>query len=354
MSEIGSPQRPVAPTVVYVAGWGRSGSTLLGRLLGELDGFVSVGELHYLWGRGLRDRWPCGCGLPVDVCPFWAHVLDEAFADSEAPDPAEMAAIQRDHLRLRQLLRLRAGGQSGDELRRYSWAMEQIYRAIATVSGASFIVDSSKEPADALIASRLSGVELFVIHLVRDPRAVAYSWSTLKSYPGNPDRDYMKQHGSLYSSTRWSVWNAAARWVVRPAVGHARFHSVRYEDLVIDPVHAMHDILSAMGTDRVLPFEGREVVLNPSHTVGGNPDRLSRGRITVAPDERWKVEMSRLHRAAALLPALPLMPVLGYPRSSRRSRYGTVRPTGDPQRRKVEGIPTAPSHKSAERRSDDE
>jgi hypothetical protein len=44
-------------TVLYVAGTGRSGSTLLARVLGEADGFVAAGELRYVWQRGLvEDR----------------------------------------------------------------------------------------------------------------------------------------------------------------------------------------------------------------------------------------------------------------------------------------------------------
>jgi hypothetical protein len=279
-------------------------------------------------------------------------VLEEAFAEVGVPDPEEMDAIQRSHLRLRQLSRLRSDRPRDPEVERYSSAMERLYRAISRVSGASFIVDSSKEPADALVAARLSGVELFVIHLVRDPRAVAYSWSTLKSYPGRPDREYMYQHGPLYSSTRWSVWNGASRWVVRPTVSRPRFHTLRYEDLVADPAQGLHGILSALGTESALPLEGNEVVLHESHTVSGNPDRLSEGRITVTPDERWRDEMSRPNRMAALLPALPLMPVFGYPRRS-PGVYGTAPATADAQGGEVEDIPAVPREKATESQSDD-
>ena len=32
--------------VLFIGGYGRSGSTLLDRLLGQIDGFVSVGEVR--------------------------------------------------------------------------------------------------------------------------------------------------------------------------------------------------------------------------------------------------------------------------------------------------------------------
>ena len=71
--------RPSMPQVVYVGSWGRSGSTLLDLVLGQIPGFVSVGELRYLWERGLAERQLCGCGRPVTGCPFWGAVLEEVF-----------------------------------------------------------------------------------------------------------------------------------------------------------------------------------------------------------------------------------------------------------------------------------
>ena len=45
-----------AVRVLYIAGSGRSGSTILDRTLGQVDGFFSAGELCNLWGRGLLAR----------------------------------------------------------------------------------------------------------------------------------------------------------------------------------------------------------------------------------------------------------------------------------------------------------
>ena len=51
-----------APIVVYIAGSGRSGSTLLERALGEIPGFVNVGELIDLYRRVADHGELCGCG----------------------------------------------------------------------------------------------------------------------------------------------------------------------------------------------------------------------------------------------------------------------------------------------------
>src|SRR5262249_58384738 len=62
--------------VVYITGSGRSGTTLLGHILGQLEGFCFVGEAMYAW-RALGQRL-CGCGVPLESCEFWSAVRREA------------------------------------------------------------------------------------------------------------------------------------------------------------------------------------------------------------------------------------------------------------------------------------
>ena len=44
-----------ASTVLYIGGYGRSGSTVLDRVLGALPDVVSVGEIRSIWGAVLRE-----------------------------------------------------------------------------------------------------------------------------------------------------------------------------------------------------------------------------------------------------------------------------------------------------------
>ena len=77
------PRRDVAPLravptgparVLYLGGIGRSGSTLLERMLGQIPGTCSLGEVVHLWARGIRDNERCGCGDTFHACPFWTSV----------------------------------------------------------------------------------------------------------------------------------------------------------------------------------------------------------------------------------------------------------------------------------------
>src|SRR3954453_12253516 len=82
---------PVRPLrVVLVAGSGRSGSTLLTQLLGSLPDTFAVGELRYLWERGVVEHRLCGCGASLPDCPLWQQILDRTF-DGDVPSNVDDA-----------------------------------------------------------------------------------------------------------------------------------------------------------------------------------------------------------------------------------------------------------------------
>src|SRR6266498_4080255 len=94
-------RKALEPTlkVLYIAGAGRSGSTLLDGVLGQLDGFFAAGELRYLWERGLQESRLCGCGVAVRDCPTWRAVLASAFGPGVDANAA--ARLQRKATRVR-------------------------------------------------------------------------------------------------------------------------------------------------------------------------------------------------------------------------------------------------------------
>ena len=57
--------------VLYIAGTSRCGSTILGNVLGQIRGFVSVGEISSIWERGFLENAYCGCGTRFLDCPMW-------------------------------------------------------------------------------------------------------------------------------------------------------------------------------------------------------------------------------------------------------------------------------------------
>jgi hypothetical protein len=294
-------------TVLYLAGSGRSGSTLVTTLLGQLDGFFAAGELRYLWQRGLVEGRPCGCGATLADCPVWRPVL----ADLPPADPAAVAAGLRSRLRMRN--RLRVPAHDDDR------TIAAVYAALAAHTGDAVIVDSSKLPPYGVLLSGLPGIDLRVLHVVRDPRAAAFSWRRRRSLDGGSldgDQRLMTRHPVWKAAVLWSVWNAATirLW------GRGPYLRIRYEDLVADPAGTLRRIAAFAGSESALPFGADGTVrLAPTHSVAGNPVRHRTGGITVRADDEWRTAMSRRAHAVVTALTFPLLRRLGYP-FGRRAR----------------------------------
>ena len=126
--------------VLYIAGCGRSGSTLLDNILGQLEGCFSGGELWHIWRRGLIENRRCSDGPAFREHPFWREVFAHGFGGMEAVSAEESDALAR---WARSLLVSRrypqlALGRMPDVhtgLLAYRAALARLYGAIAAVSG---------------------------------------------------------------------------------------------------------------------------------------------------------------------------------------------------------------------------
>src|SRR4051812_46652637 len=163
--------------VVFVGGYARTGSTLVDRLLGQIGGFASFGELRHIWERNFRGNQLCGCGRPFRECPFWDEVVREAFGGWSGVDPVAVGRDQRRVDSVWSIPRMLSGGWTRDyraAFDRYLAAVGALYGAMGDVSGARWLVDSTKDPQH-LYVLRQAGFDVRVVHLVRDRRAVAFS-----------------------------------------------------------------------------------------------------------------------------------------------------------------------------------
>jgi Sulfotransferase family len=321
MPELSSRAGPVTgrPTVLFIAGPSRSGSTMLDLLLGELDGYVATGELRNLWGYGLLDGWLCGCREPMLSCPFWRAVLERAGLDGV--DPAWVDETQRLHVRLRPgplariLLFRRFGVGLSPRLASYAKLMAELYRGVLSVSGARVVVDSSKRPVNVLLLAACADVDLFVVHLVRDPRGVANSWLRERDNPANPTGKRTQVFHPLVTGARWAAWNGAIQALVKRWVGD-RFMLLRYEEFASDPVSALNRITTMVEGRARSPaafLDGSRARLGPNHTAVGNRNRFVSGEITIRCDEAWRERMGTKDKILATLPSLPLLTAYGYP-----------------------------------------
>ncbi|MFR9778714.1 sulfotransferase family protein [Micromonospora sp. MS34] len=290
--------------VLYITGWCRSGTTVLGNVLGELPGVVHVGELHYLWRNGVLDSGTnstCGCGDAVARCPLWSDVLTKVAGDDPVAFARSATADLAGGLRTRHTWRRLKGlpSPAGRAVER----LAATYQAIAAVTGSRLIIDGSKYPAEAAALLHRPDIDLRVLHMVRDPRATAHSWRRAKAY--------IPAMGAIRSTAYWVAFNAASDRIAQEARG--RYLRLRYEDFVTDPQATLRAVLDLCDLPDEPPVDrAGQVTLGVNHTVTGNPDRLRRGRITLTPDDTWRAELPLLPRLGATTVALPLLRRYGY------------------------------------------
>lgn len=299
--------------VLSIVGPGRSGTTVLAGILGAVDGVVDVGELRWLWQRGLLERRTCGCGHPVDECPLWSDIVAKVTAGRTMPTgefAAEVAGAQRLLLSRRHRLRVirsAATGTAWPPLDPVRAVTGRLVRAVAEVTGARVVVDSSKRAQDAAVLAGLPDVDHYVLHMVRDPRAVAFSWGrkdkTIRVAGGTRP---MGSRGLLSSVSRW-LENGAGASALRRHVPADRWMFLRYEDFAARPREAVDRILAFLGEEATSPFvDDDTVVLEVNHTVAGNPNRFRVGPVTVRLDDEWSRRMPRSRQLLVQVLTWPL------------------------------------------------
>jgi hypothetical protein len=301
----------------------RSGSTLLDRVLSRVPGFVSVGEIVHLWDRGVRRNELCGCGVPFLECPFWTRVGSHAFGGWDALDVGEVIELQRSVDRTRNIpmmLAARERGRYGRRLHRYADLLSRLYHGIHAVSGGRVIVDSSKRASTAFLLRRVAGVDVVVVHLVRDSHGVAFSLMKRVQRP--------EVTSAVAYMPKLTPVRSAFEWLAVNGMFHA-LHSfgtpttlVRYESLVTKARDQIQQILKALGKESEpgqLDFISQGVVeLALDHTVSGNPMRFAVGDVDLRLDDTWLQDMPRADRAVTTVLTWPLLFKYGYVARSRR------------------------------------
>jgi hypothetical protein len=268
-----------------------------------------------MWRRGILEEERCGCGEAFPHCPFWRKVGEAGFGGWDKLDLRRFSQLRGSVDRTRYIPQLaiplaRPGFQRA--LDEYVGYYVRAYTAIAEVSGNPVVVDSSKYASLAFCLHRATRLDLRVVHLLRDSRAVAYSWTKHVNRPEAAPGKYMMTYSPAASAVLWDTQNAAFGLLARAGVPTLR---VRYEDLVMDTENVLQRIASFAGiptSEPKLGFLGSDGVnrwadLTASHTASGNPMRFSAGRIEIRTDDTWRARFparSRFLVSALTVPGL--------------------------------------------------
>lgn len=252
------------PRLIYVGTLGHSGTTLLDLLLNAHSRIASAGELKTLQDFLADPSRRCTCGAtPLRACPFWAEVFARVEASGYSPEQVRTASKDAADLP----------------------ANVQLLRAIASVSGADAIVDSSKSLRRLMLLLRSPDLDVLPVIMVRDPRGQI--WSTVRK--GRSLLDGIKAYNLAY-------FRAARRLRRRKQVW------IRYEDLVEDPAATIRLVLEGISAS----FEPSQLDWSAAqrHNINGNRMRFASDS-PIVHDDSWRTNLTPAQQLAIRVGTFP-------------------------------------------------
>ncbi len=233
------------PLLLYIAGLGRSGSTVLNAYLSRYPGAVALGEIAGEMRHEklrLTKQRECTCGRTLTACPVWSSVprtaknLDEWYTDVL-----------------------------------YSPALKQ-YRVV---------VDASKTIESLQVASKVAiaaGYDVRAVFLMKEPCAWAYSMRRTDAAP--------PIIGDILNFKRWAQQRRRITRSLRE-IG-VTYTILRYKDFCIAPERVAETLVSEFDLP---PFSGWNSTTPSAHITGGSRVRRDSERLnTVRCDTTWKQE----------------------------------------------------------------
>ncbi len=290
-------------TIIYIAGAGRNGSTLVGQCLAAQHGFVFPGEITHVWRRGFMDNELCGCGNKFLDCDFWRQIANHS--SMRELDIHNDVSLIRDRASRFSRIPVFFSGRRANHVDDGSYV--EVYRRlidlIGVVGNASWIIDASKYPTDlaVLIEHQKMLPPIHVLHLVRDCNATVYAWKKRKlRHEVHWQTQYMPRYGAVQTAIAWLAFNGLTKTLVTRY--DIPYSLVRYEDFAMEPMKVLTQIFDGM---RVSSAETLLSIVTPSadsshasssHVIGGNPSKFCFDFGSIRLDEEWRTHLNSFDR----------------------------------------------------------
>ncbi len=295
--------------LAYILAASHSGSTLLAMLLGAHPETCTAGELKAT-NLGDVDRYLCSCGTAIRRCSFWTRVHAEMenrgvsfdIADARtdiraAPTPYTRRLLKPLH-RGRLLECVRDAGLALSPAWRHHLARTQqrneaLVGTVAAITGARVVIDSSKVALRLKYLLRNPGLDVRVIRLIRDGRAVALTYVDPARFADASDPSRRGGGtGRARDEEKLPLADAAHEWRrsneeaehVLAGLHRGRWMQVRYEDVCMDTENTLRRLFAFLGVD---PDRAQRGFRSVEHHVIGNGMRLDLTS-EVRLDDRWR------------------------------------------------------------------
>jgi hypothetical protein len=287
--------------ILYLMGAGHVGSTVIDVVIGAHPRIESLGEawkLPLAWADPASER-VCACGAPIAACAFWRDAR-KAWAEQVGDDDVArfVEGMRRydgsgNALAWPRMLRSRL--QPAAEFQDYARRNLALYEAVVRVGGKPTIVESSLSPRRAFVLSCTPGIDLHLVHVVRDGRGVIWShMNPAKAALRKSFEPKTTRHVTRY----WLTANLQSAFVYAHLPPERRMR-LRYEDFVTDPEAVLARLGAFVGEDLSGLLTPERAIRQPAplrHTPGGNRVRLLR-EVQVRKDFGWMEQLPAADRA---------------------------------------------------------
>lgn len=318
--------------IIFIAGAGRSGSTLIGDVLGQANKSIHLGEL---WGIFDYTTVPdggvfCSCGASYEDCDFWSQTFETLFGE-------DWLLLFREwnfqktlpHSTKLLLLMFRNKFWPGNEIPLFDAnvkdALKALKRALHFIcerEQVGSIIDSSKFGPYAWLLSKEDDMQLVVVHLVRDPRATLYSWVTkpIPMYDRETRQFSLRTRTWIESVVYWVRANFTAIFLRLMGLPYYR---LQYETFINEPLSTTRELISfanshmfdlEMSESLEEQLREKSLRLNTRHLIGSNPDvKRKAGQIEIKSKRNLKDLIGTGRFYLWTLIFLPWLLWLGYP-----------------------------------------
>jgi hypothetical protein len=278
------------PKVALVAGSAHGGTTIANLMLGQHPEIFATGKLRdfphgdvfspdKVCALGDRSCWECSCGELAMHCPFWKEVRERyaRFADRPVDE-----------------------------------RLPELFSIIIEMSGRSFVGDVTHNVGYARQLMENRGIDLYLIHLVRDGRGVVNSRLRKDYNMGLLGKTGWRHTRRVIKLSRRWVWQHHALAGLERQLGPKAVR-ISHEDLCTIPRATLQRIGDCLGLD----FDSIGAALGAGdpfkpvpHLIRGNANLRLGKEVALRYESTFLTEMSGMDQTIFRLASK--VPVLGH------------------------------------------
>ncbi|CAK8722779.1 hypothetical protein KKHLCK_12045 [Candidatus Electrothrix laxa] len=301
--------------IIYIVSDVRSGSSMLDNMISNHPEASTVGELHQLYTHiHYPNTMPwgdmCTCQEHLTECHVWRKVFNNyqkqygvRYDELDARVPLKYRSIFYHMLmilafftpikKIRAKLLCKLYRQK--EIKAVGKTCYKLFRIFMTVNNVEIVIDSSKTTRNlhALILAKPDDIELKVIHIIRDGRAVLFS--KIKRLNEKSQRmGTVIKIASPKLVLSWAYANLQIK-MYETLTGSSNFITIKYEDLINETENILlkiSEISEISYNEKMIKLSGQD-----KHNIGGTPHRFTWHEGTkITSDDRWKTALSKKNK----------------------------------------------------------